>query len=63
MKSILLILPLAALFISGVAHSEALMVTQNEVTAATLVKKPAREMSDKRPSAPEENKEEVKSDS
>ena len=63
MKSILLTLSLAALLVSGVAHSEALMVTQNEVTAATLVKNAASEVSDNESSAPEENKEEVKSES
>ncbi len=63
MKSILVTLPLAALLVSGVAHSEALMVTQNEVTAATLVKRPASDVSDKKSSAPEENKEDVKSES
>ncbi|RLA21341.1 MAG: hypothetical protein DRQ61_08705 [Gammaproteobacteria bacterium] len=63
MKPTLLISFLMVFFMVGPVNAEALMVTKNEVTAATIVEKPADELKTEKSSAPEENKEEVKGES
>lgn len=62
MKSSLFVAFLMTFFVAGSANSEALMVTKNEVTAATIIEKPADELKTEKSSAPEENKDQVKAE-